>query len=154
MLNCHYSLPTWFSLLSASVKNVCTFFITLFPSLSLFFWGGGVIMIHFFHQTMIHIVFISFSVRADFVDSGEFVVWWLVCRMARRQIEACFCPWYNHATIVILSASCSSGFLWNIQWRVSWTAFYLRCGRTLLLLGPDVTLAIALWLNGLKAPTN
>ena len=24
------------------------------------------------------------------------MIWWLVCRKTRRQIEVCFYPWYNH----------------------------------------------------------
>ena len=36
--------------------------------------------------------FMSICLGTDFVVFGEFVVWWLVCRVNRRRIEVCFSP--------------------------------------------------------------
>ena len=39
-----------------------------------------------------YVLFYIICVRTDFVDFREFVVWWLVCRLARRHMEVCFSP--------------------------------------------------------------
>ena len=39
--------------------------------------------------------YMCFVLGLIFVDFGKFVVWWLVCKINRRQIEVCFLPGYN-----------------------------------------------------------
>ena len=38
---------------------------------------------------------LSVCVRTESVVFGEFLIWWLACRVDRRQIEHCFQPWCN-----------------------------------------------------------
>ena len=80
----------------------------LLLSVVLFFGGVqlfSVLCVFCLFACFVFVVFLKeICVRTDFADFGEFMVRWLVCRMAGRPIKVCFQPLHNPLWLTGLKA--------------------------------------------------